>query len=86
LQAAAAHYHKLEKEDPKKKEDPKTFVDRQLKKDASVVAEAFKNQFKTDQPGFDATKIDPKVLDKFIDENFVPIDEAGVLEELVFFF
>jgi hypothetical protein len=72
--------------DSKGNVDSKTFVDRQLMKDAKVVAAAFDEQFKTDDPIF-VTKMTKWDLEKFVNENFFPIDqEEGVLEELVFSF
>jgi hypothetical protein len=66
--------------------DSNTFVDRQLKKDAKEVADAFQKQFNTEAPGYDVKQIDKEDFAKFVDENFFPFDEEGVLEELVIFF
>jgi hypothetical protein len=77
-----ANYYKVDK-------DSKTFVDRELKKDAEEVAHAFDKQFKTtNEPGRSLHQQIPKEdFVKFIGENFFPIEEgAGVLEELVLHF
>jgi hypothetical protein len=68
--------------------DSKTFVDRELKKDAEEVADAFKKHFNTREPGGSIhQKIQKEDFVKFIDENFFSIEEwAGVLKELVLYF
>jgi hypothetical protein len=74
----AANYHKVDK-------DSKTFVDRQLKKDSKEVAVAFDKQFgelfALEDLAFDFKKIKREDFVKFIDENFFPIEEGGLLEE-----